>query len=171
MGNILLVCLLALGMELLLEIGDSQVECELSGWFTVLFWLIEIISYLQNLEFWFTVVVCIDSLIDWLIGRVVSWLIVWSNHVNHVMFSTIVSVEIYVEDVDENLSAPRFKDFVTSASVLENQPADTFVSQVKATDEDGDGIVYSLVGGSGLHLFRMDNEGELPTLLLLCSRV
>ena len=67
-----------------------------------------------------------------------------------------------MEDVDENLHAPRFKDFVSAASVLENQPADTYVTQVKAADEDGDGIVYSLVGGTGLHLFRMDNEGNKP---------
>ncbi|OWA49788.1 Fat-like cadherin-related tumor suppressor-like protein [Hypsibius exemplaris] len=77
--------------------------------------------------------------------------------------SATLSVEVHVEDVDENLNAPKFKDFVTSASVLENQPADTFVTQVKAVDEDGDGVVYSLVGGSGLHLFRMDNEGTIRT--------
>ncbi|GAU98557.1 hypothetical protein RvY_09686-2 [Ramazzottius varieornatus] len=77
--------------------------------------------------------------------------------------SATLWVEVRVEDVDENLHAPKFKDFVTSASVLENQPADTFVTQVKAVDEDGDGIVYTLVGGSGLHLFRMDNEGTIRT--------
>lgn len=63
--------------------------------------------------------------------------------------------------MDENRYAPKFKDFVLSASVLENQPSETFVTQVKATDEDGDGVQYSLIGGSGLHLFRLDSDGKL----------
>ncbi|XP_055333667.1 fat-like cadherin-related tumor suppressor homolog [Paramacrobiotus metropolitanus] len=77
--------------------------------------------------------------------------------------SSTAWVEIFVEDVDENLHAPKFKDFVLSASVLENQPVDTFVTQVKAIDEDGDKVAYSLVGGSGLHLFRMDSDGLILT--------
>lgn len=76
--------------------------------------------------------------------------------------STTVSVEVV--DVNENLNAPLFEDFVVAASVLENQPAETLVMTVRATDADPKGddskVSYSIRGGDGLGLFTIDEEGK-----------
>jgi protocadherin Fat 1/2/3 len=75
---------------------------------------------------------------------------------------TILIVEVV--DVNENLHAPLFSDFVISASVFENQPVGSLVTQVKARDADPPGgdsrVGYSIRGGDGVGLFSIDNEGE-----------
>lgn len=75
---------------------------------------------------------------------------------------TILIIEVV--DVNENLHAPVFSDFVASASVYENQPVGTLVTQVKARDADPPGgdsrIGYSIRGGDGVGLFSIDDEGE-----------
>lgn len=84
---------------------------------------------------------------------------------------TMVIVEIV--DVNENLHAPVFEDFVLSASVFENQPIGTLVTTVRAKDLDPPGgdsrIGYSIRGGDGVGLFNIDEEGKnfLKFLLLL----
>ncbi|KAJ9575146.1 hypothetical protein L9F63_025901, partial [Diploptera punctata] len=76
--------------------------------------------------------------------------------------STETSVIIEVVDVNENLHAPVFEDFVIAASVRENQPTGTLVTTVRATDDDPRGddsrISYSIRGGDGIGLFSIDSE-------------
>ena len=79
--------------------------------------------------------------------------------------STTCSLVIEVMDVDENLHAPEFPDFLAKASVAENLPIGSYVMRVQAQDEDdpttGAGqVTYSLQGGSGLGRFTMDSIGE-----------
>lgn len=72
---------------------------------------------------------------------------------------------VEVIDVNENLFPPVFDDFVVSCSVSEDQPAGTFVTQVKATDADPKGddsrIGYTIREGDGLGYFSIDNEGKI----------
>lgn len=74
------------------------------------------------------------------------------------------NVVIEVVDVNENLHAPLFDDFVVSATVRENQPVGTLVTTVRATDADPRGddsrVSYSIRGGDGIGLFTIDNEGK-----------
>ncbi|XP_011501552.1 PREDICTED: fat-like cadherin-related tumor suppressor homolog [Ceratosolen solmsi marchali] len=82
---------------------------------------------------------------------------------------TILIVEVV--DVNENLHAPLFNDFVTSASVFENQPVGSLVTQVRARDADPPGgdsrVGYSIRGGDGVGLFSIDNEGNIRTKAVL----
>ncbi|KAL7291205.1 hypothetical protein TKK_0015045 [Trichogramma kaykai] len=75
---------------------------------------------------------------------------------------TILIVEIV--DVNENVFAPVFSDFVVSATIYENQPIGSLVTQVRAKDADAPGIdsriSYSIRGGDGVGLFGIDDEGE-----------
>jgi protocadherin Fat 1/2/3 len=79
--------------------------------------------------------------------------------------SSETNVIIEVVDVNENLHAPLFDDFVVSASVRENQPVGTLVTTVRATDADPPGddsrVAYSIRGGDGIGLFSIDNEGKI----------
>ncbi|PIB35056.1 hypothetical protein BFP72_06425 [Reichenbachiella sp. 5M10] len=43
----------------------------------------------------------------------------------------------------------------------ENAPNGTVVATVEATDDDGDGLTFSIVGGSGMGIFSIDTDGEL----------
>ncbi|KAL0273341.1 UNVERIFIED_CONTAM: hypothetical protein PYX00_006035 [Menopon gallinae] len=74
------------------------------------------------------------------------------------------TVVVEVVDVNENVFPPVFKDFVVSASVKENQPVDTLVTTVTATDADPPGddskVSYFIRGGDGIGLFTIDDEGE-----------
>ncbi|KOX71254.1 Fat-like cadherin-related tumor suppressor like protein [Melipona quadrifasciata] len=76
--------------------------------------------------------------------------------------SSETMVIIEVVDVNENLHAPLFDDFVVSASVFENQPVGTLVTTVHAKDADplgGDSrIGYTIRGGDGIGIFSIDNE-------------
>ena len=76
---------------------------------------------------------------------------------------THLAVEVI--DVNENVHAPRFDDFVTTASVAENAPAGASVGRVRAADADaapGDDarVSYAIRSGTGLGLFSIDNDGE-----------
>ena len=75
---------------------------------------------------------------------------------------TILIIEVV--DVNENLHAPLFNDFVISANIFENQPVGSLVTQVKAKDADQPGgdsrISYSIRGGDGVGLFSIDDEGK-----------
>ncbi|XP_037908128.1 fat-like cadherin-related tumor suppressor homolog isoform X10 [Hermetia illucens] len=85
--------------------------------------------------------------------------------------SSEVTVIIDVIDVNENRFAPEFDDYVLIGSVAENQPPDTHVMIVTATDADAAGpdsrITYSLRGGDGLGVFAIDSEGSLRTTAVL----
>lgn len=66
-----------------------------------------------------------------------------------------------VADVNENLYAPYFPDFVVRGSVKENSRAGTSVLTVSAKDDDKgrDGVLrYSVRGGSGLGTFTIDED-------------
>jgi len=78
-------------------------------------------------------------------------------------------VIIDITDVNENLHAPVFGDFVVRGEVAEDSPVNTVVMQVTATDPDADNptaipgdytLTYSIKDGSGLGLFNIDNTGE-----------
>lgn len=75
-----------------------------------------------------------------------------------------VTLVIDVADVNENLNAPEFDDFVIAVSVLENQPIGTLVTTVKATDADPPGddsrVGYSIRAGDGLGYFSIDDQGK-----------
>ncbi|XP_029031863.2 fat-like cadherin-related tumor suppressor homolog isoform X7 [Osmia bicornis bicornis] len=85
--------------------------------------------------------------------------------------SSETMVIIEVVDVNENLHAPVFDDFVVSASVFENQPIGTLVTTVRAKDADplgGDSrIGYTIRGGDGIGIFSIDNEGNIKTKAVL----
>jgi protocadherin Fat 1/2/3 len=78
---------------------------------------------------------------------------------------TDTNVIVEVVDVNENLHAPLFDDFVVSTSVRENQPIGTLVTTVRATDADPPGddsrVAYSIRGGDGIGLFSIDSEGKM----------
>ncbi|XP_023314181.1 fat-like cadherin-related tumor suppressor homolog isoform X1 [Trichogramma pretiosum] len=82
---------------------------------------------------------------------------------------TILIVEIV--DVNENVFAPVFSDFVVSATIYENQPVGSLVTQVRAKDADAPGIdsriSYSIRGGDGVGLFGIDDEGNIKTKAVL----
>lgn len=96
--------------------------------------------------------------------RQVHSLIVFANDRGNPSLSSEVSVTINVVDVNENMYAPQFSDFVLTGSVLENQPAGAVVMQVNATDHDPPGedsrVEYSIRGGDGIGLFSIDKKGE-----------
>lgn len=85
--------------------------------------------------------------------------------------SSIASLLVEVEDVNENLHAPVFPDFVTNASVDENQPKGTLVTKVTAVDEDTSGndgkVTYAIVDGDGMGVFSLDEKGDLCTAAVL----
>ncbi|KAJ8866048.1 hypothetical protein PR048_033572 [Dryococelus australis] len=78
--------------------------------------------------------------------------------------SSEATIIVEVVDVNENLYAPRFEEFVVAASVKENQHVGTLVTTVHATDEDSPGddsrVGYFIKGGDGMGLFSIDNEGK-----------
>ncbi|XP_049837416.1 fat-like cadherin-related tumor suppressor homolog isoform X3 [Schistocerca gregaria] len=81
--------------------------------------------------------------------------------------SSSTTVVVEVVDVNENVHAPQFGEFVWAAAVLENQPAGTLVTAVRATDADPRGddsrVSYSIRGGDGVGLFTVDDEGNIRT--------
>lgn len=97
--------------------------------------------------------------------RQVHSLIIFANDKGNPSLSSEATVIINVVDVNENMYAPQFSDFVLNCSVLENQPIGTIVMQVNATDADPPGedsrIEYSIRGGDGIGLFTIDDKGEL----------
>ncbi|KAK4880913.1 hypothetical protein RN001_004232 [Aquatica leii] len=96
--------------------------------------------------------------------RQVHSLIVFANDRGNPSLSSETSIVINVVDVNENLYAPVFNDFVISGSVLENQKIGTVVMQVNATDHDPPGedsrIEYSIRGGDGIGIFSIDTKGK-----------
>ncbi|ELU08218.1 hypothetical protein CAPTEDRAFT_222745 [Capitella teleta] len=87
--------------------------------------------------------------------------------------STKCSISIEIVDVNENLYPPVFKDFVFQGRVKENQPPNTSVMRLVATDADtlqnplasraDSQIVYTITGGSGMRRFTIDNSGVIRT--------
>uniref|UniRef100_F6T585 FAT atypical cadherin 1 n=1 Tax=Ornithorhynchus anatinus TaxID=9258 RepID=F6T585_ORNAN len=75
--------------------------------------------------------------------------------------SATCHVEVEVVDVDENLHSPVFASFAVGGVVREDAPVGTSVLTLSARDEDvgRDGrIRYSIRDGSGLGVFRIDEE-------------
>lgn len=95
--------------------------------------------------------------------RQIHSLIVFASDRGNPSLTSEATVTINVVDVNENLYAPQFSDFVLSGSVLENQPVGTVVMQVNATDMDPPGedsrVEYSVRGGDGIGIFSIDNKG------------
>uniref|UniRef100_A0A8C9UXP7 FAT atypical cadherin 2 n=1 Tax=Scleropages formosus TaxID=113540 RepID=A0A8C9UXP7_SCLFO len=70
-------------------------------------------------------------------------------------------VEVEVLDVNENLNAPMFSDFVFNGTVMENAMVGTSVLTLSATDLDPgrDGTVrFHIHDGTGLGMFTIDEE-------------
>ena len=76
---------------------------------------------------------------------------------------------IQIEDVDENWHTPKFSDFVFVGNVSENLSSGARVLQVTASDADvynsraqsnDYALTYAILGGSGLGLFYINQEGE-----------
>nr|XP_022919754.1 fat-like cadherin-related tumor suppressor homolog isoform X3 [Onthophagus taurus] len=85
--------------------------------------------------------------------------------------SSEVGVTVDVVDVNENMYAPQFSDFVLEGAVMENRPPGTVVMTVNATDNDPPGedsrVEYSIRGGDGLGIFVIDNNGTIKTATVL----
>ncbi|XP_066489067.1 protocadherin Fat 1 isoform X4 [Tiliqua scincoides] len=85
-----------------------------------------------------------------------------------ISLSSTCYVEIEVVDVNENLHAPHFSNFVDKGFVSEDVPIGTSVMTVSAFDEDAgrDGeIRYSIRDGSGVGIFRIDEgKGTIETV-------
>lgn len=96
--------------------------------------------------------------------RQVHSLIVFANDKGTPSLSSEATVTVYVVDVNENMHAPQFSDFVLTGKVKENRPVGTVVMRVNATDLDPPGgdsnIEYSIRGGDGIGIFSIDNEGK-----------
>ncbi|XP_049820796.1 fat-like cadherin-related tumor suppressor homolog isoform X5 [Aethina tumida] len=103
--------------------------------------------------------------------RQVHSLIVFANDRGNPSLSSEATVTINVVDVNENMHAPTFSDFVLVGKVSENKPVGSFVMQVNATDLDPPGgdsnIEYSIRGGDGIGIFSIDNQGNLKTSAVL----
>ncbi|XP_044311184.1 protocadherin Fat 1 isoform X1 [Varanus komodoensis] len=88
-----------------------------------------------------------------------------------ISLSSTCYVEIEVVDVNENLFAPHFPNFVDKGFVNEDVPIGTLVMSVSASDADAgrDGkIKYSIRDGSGVGIFRIDEDkGSISTVDLL----
>ncbi|KAK8777746.1 hypothetical protein V5799_020911, partial [Amblyomma americanum] len=97
-------------------------------------------------------------------------------------FSSVASLIVEVQDVNENLHSPVFPEQVrakarvravanhgvlqvSSVSVDENQPPGTFVTTLAATDEDG--VTYAITSGNGLGLFSVDDNGTIRSRVSL----
>ncbi|KAG8191622.1 hypothetical protein JTE90_018551 [Oedothorax gibbosus] len=78
--------------------------------------------------------------------------------------SSVAYLLVEVEDVNENLNAPKFQDIVATGSVRENKPEGTTVMQVSAVDTDPPGIdstiTYSIRDGDGIGIFSIDDQGR-----------
>ncbi|XP_046394541.1 fat-like cadherin-related tumor suppressor homolog isoform X2 [Ischnura elegans] len=85
--------------------------------------------------------------------------------------SSETTLLVEIVDVNENRHAPRFEDFVATATVPENQPVGTVVTRVMAKDADPPGddsrLAYSIRGGDGLGYFSIDDQGTIRTLAVL----
>ena len=82
--------------------------------------------------------------------------------------SSMATLIIEVEDVNENHLSPKFPDIVATATVRENLPIGSFVTKVTAVDEDSDlPVVYEIIGGDGLGRFSIDSIGNVHTSVVL----
>ncbi|XP_065170403.1 fat-like cadherin-related tumor suppressor homolog isoform X3 [Atheta coriaria] len=103
--------------------------------------------------------------------RQVHSLMVFATDCGNPALSSETSVTVNVVDVNENLYAPHFADFVLAGAVSENLPIGSVVMQVNATDPDGKGedgrIEYSIRDGDGIGIFSIDNTGTIRTLSML----
>ncbi|XP_075679653.1 fat-like cadherin-related tumor suppressor homolog isoform X1 [Dermatophagoides pteronyssinus] len=83
--------------------------------------------------------------------------------------STNTYLIIEIEDVNENYYPPKFADFYDTAVVKENMPIGTFVTKVKAIDQDNPNLplIYQIIGGNGLGRFTIDSNGNIYTSIVL----
>ncbi|KAJ8918140.1 hypothetical protein NQ315_011597 [Exocentrus adspersus] len=97
--------------------------------------------------------------------RQVHSLLVFASDKGNPSLSSEATVTVNVVDVNENMHAPQFSDFVLTGKVKENQPVGSFVVQVNATDLDPPGgdsnVEYSIRGGDGIGIFSIDNQGKV----------
>ncbi|CAH0554099.1 unnamed protein product [Brassicogethes aeneus] len=96
--------------------------------------------------------------------RQVHSLLVFANDKGSPSLSSEASVTVNVVDVNENLHAPLFSDFVLVGRVSENKPVGSFVLRVNASDGDPPGgdsnVEYSIRGGDGIGIFSIDSQGN-----------
>lgn len=97
--------------------------------------------------------------------RQVHSLAVFASDRGNPSMSSEATVTVNVVDVNENMHAPQFSDFVLTGRVRENQPVGSFVMQVNATDQDPPGgdsnVEYSIRGGDGIGIFSIDSQGKV----------
>uniref|UniRef100_A0A8C6IZL5 Uncharacterized protein n=1 Tax=Melopsittacus undulatus TaxID=13146 RepID=A0A8C6IZL5_MELUD len=78
-----------------------------------------------------------------------------------ISLSSTCYIEVEIVDVNENLHTPRFSIFADKGFIKEDAPVGSSVIAVSAYDEDAgrDGeIKYSIRDGSGIGVFRIDEE-------------
>ena len=80
-------------------------------------------------------------------------------------------LSVDVVDVNENHYTPKFKEFIYEGSIKENAEIGSTVLKVTAEDRDGRDqnanpddykVTYSFVGGNGLGMFSIDDDGKYP---------
>uniref|UniRef100_A0A0N5A589 Cadherin domain-containing protein n=1 Tax=Parastrongyloides trichosuri TaxID=131310 RepID=A0A0N5A589_PARTI len=83
--------------------------------------------------------------------------------------STLCTLEIFLEDVNENISPPIFDDLEIEASIEENMPVGSSVIKVHAIDGENSTCnpSYKIIDGDGVNLFEITESGVIKTLSIL----
>ncbi|CEF66663.1 Epidermal growth factor-like domain and Laminin G domain and EGF-like calcium-binding domain and Cadherin domain and Concanavalin A-like lectin/glucanases superfamily domain and Concanavalin A-like lectin/glucanase, subgroup domain and Cadherin-like domain-containing protein [Strongyloides ratti] len=83
--------------------------------------------------------------------------------------STICTLEILLEDVNENIYPPTFEDIEIEATIEENMPIGTTVVTVHANDTDDPLCqpTYKIIDGDGMEYFEITEIGTIKTLRIL----
>uniref|UniRef100_A0A0N5BTM2 Cadherin domain-containing protein n=1 Tax=Strongyloides papillosus TaxID=174720 RepID=A0A0N5BTM2_STREA len=83
--------------------------------------------------------------------------------------STICTLEVLLEDVNENIYPPTFEDVEIEGSIEENMPIGTTVLTIHATDSDNATCqpTYKIIDGDGLGYFEITEGGTIKTTRIL----
>uniref|UniRef100_A0AAF5I050 Uncharacterized protein n=1 Tax=Strongyloides stercoralis TaxID=6248 RepID=A0AAF5I050_STRER len=83
--------------------------------------------------------------------------------------STICTLEIMLEDVNENIYPPTFEDVEIEATIEEDLPIGTTVVTVYANDTDNPLCQpkYKIIDGDGMEYFEITETGTVKTLRIL----
>lgn len=89
-------------------------------------------------------------------------LVVVARNARDVVIKTFLKVQV----LDENDNAPVFQQSLLKLSVEENNPPNTFLAQLQATDQDseGSGEVVYLLGGDAPGIFALDRVTGILTV-------
>uniref|UniRef100_A0AC35TPE5 Cadherin domain-containing protein n=1 Tax=Rhabditophanes sp. KR3021 TaxID=114890 RepID=A0AC35TPE5_9BILA len=83
--------------------------------------------------------------------------------------STICTLELYLEDVAENLNPPQFENVEIEATIEENMPIGSDVTLIAAKDVDSPSCIptYKIIDGDGISFFEITESGMIRTLRIL----